>query len=80
MDGNVEKALIENQNVFDHVAIGFALLVAVEIVPTQTLQTRFKSHLHRLQLFIRYESREGDDAVLVKLLAQFIHLATRCIY
>ena len=48
VDRHIQKSLIENQHILDHVAVRLGLLVTVEVIPFEPLEPCFKGKLHRL--------------------------------
>jgi hypothetical protein len=67
MDGEINEALREQQNVFDHVAIDFGSLITVKVVPAQAPQARGKCLLHFLQLIGRQKRRQNYETIGLQL-------------
>src|SRR5688572_29827768 len=62
----VNEALIQNQNVLNHVAIGFGFLVPVKIIPAQPSQLALECNLHATELFFGKQIRQNHNTFCVE--------------
>src|ERR1051325_9498077 len=74
MQGKIDEALIEHENIFDHQAERFSLAIAIEMVPPHKLQTRIEGLLHAGQLIGCNDVRQHDDAAGIEFLGELISL------
>jgi hypothetical protein len=67
VEGDVDEALVQHEDVLDHVPMALGLFVTIEIVPPKPLQDGRERALHRPQLLRRHQIGQDDDAIRVEL-------------
>src|ERR1044072_2718767 len=77
MKREVDKSLVQRQNVLDHVSIRFGLFVTVKVIPAQSLQAQRKCTLHPAKLLGRQQVAQYHDPVLIELSRKLVHLIRR---
>ena len=71
----IDKSLIEQEYVFDHVTIDLGLLVTVKVIPTRPSQARGKSFLHAAQLLARQKIRQKNYPIRFQIRDQPIDMS-----
>src|SRR5262249_41719214 len=66
MECDIDEALLDSQNIFDHMAIGLRLLVAIHVVPPKAPKPCLKSTLHQAQPVRTNQRRQLDESIAIE--------------
>ena len=66
MQREIDKALRQQQNIFDHVPVDFGSLETVDVVPTNVLELRGKCVAHFAELLVGDYRGQNHDAIRVE--------------